>query len=271
MAKARRQMEENLKKVDFIIEIRDARIPESSRNPMLEQIGANKPRLILLSKRDKADPEASRQWEKALEQDNQTVLVLDLIHDNYRKDLVQAARKLCQPLIDKQIRKGIRPRPLRAMVAGIPNVGKSTFINTLAKRKAAKTGDKPGVTKSLQWISLDKDLELLDTPGVLWPKFEDQSAAIRLGLLGAIKDEVMTLDELAVHAIEWLSEHAPEKLTSYYGIEIQTEPHETLREIALKRGWLSKGDVDYERTIRTLIKDIRENRLGSVTWELPHD
>ncbi|WP_369524491.1 ribosome biogenesis GTPase YlqF, partial [Ileibacterium valens] len=184
MTKARRQMEENLKKVDFIIEIRDARIPESSRNPLIEELAGNKPRLILLSKKDKADPQLTKDWIRELSSENQEVMAVDLIRENYRKQLVAKSLKLNEKLIEKQKRKGIRPRALRAMVCGIPNVGKSTMINTLAKRKAAQTGDRPGVTKSLQWIRLDSDLELLDTPGVLWPKFEDQEIGIRLAALG---------------------------------------------------------------------------------------
>ena len=152
MTKAARQMEENLKKVDFVIEIRDARIPDSSRNPMLDGIIHTKPRLIILSKKDKADPELTKEWITYLEKDNVRVIALDLVHENYKAAIVQASKTLCASFIEKQKRRGIKPRALRAMVCGIPNVGKSTMINTLAKRKAAKTADKPGVTKSLQWI-----------------------------------------------------------------------------------------------------------------------
>ena len=152
MTKAKRQMEENLKKVDFVIEIRDARMPDASKNPMLDQLIQNKPRLILLSKKDKADKELTKQWVNALETENQKVLALDFIHENFSKQLIKASNELCINLIEKQKRRGMKPRALRAMVCGIPNVGKSTFINTFAKRKAAQTGDRPGVTKSLQWI-----------------------------------------------------------------------------------------------------------------------
>ena len=204
MTKAKRQMEENLKKVDLVIEIRDARIPYSSKNPMLEKLIQNKPRLIILSKRDKADPQMTAQWIQALEDEQNKVLALDLIRDSYKKTLVSVANELCQALIEKQKRRGIRPRALRAMVCGIPNVGKSTMINTLAKRKAAQTADRPGVTRALQWIKLDKGLELLDTPGVLWPKFEDPQIGLRLALLGAIRDEVINRDELGQYALDWL-------------------------------------------------------------------
>lgn len=172
--------------------------------------------------------------------DNVRVIALDLVHENYKAAIVQASKTLCVSFIEKQKRRGIKPRALRAMVCGIPNVGKSTMINTLAKRKAAKTADKPGVTKSLQWIKLDKDLELLDTPGVLWPKFDDQQIGLKLALLGSIRDEVVTMDELAMFAVEWLMENNPSSLIETYGIEIQDTPWHTLEQVAIKRGYLQK-------------------------------
>ncbi|WP_278909419.1 ribosome biogenesis GTPase YlqF [Faecalicoccus pleomorphus] len=271
MTKAKRQMEENLKKVDFVIEIRDARIPDSSKNPMLDELIQNKPRLILLSKKDKADPIATKEWIQKLQSQGHQVLVLDLIKDSYFKALVQAAQTTCQKLIDKQKRRGIRPRALRAMVCGIPNVGKSTFINTMAKRKAAQTADRPGVTKSLQWIKLGQSLELLDTPGVLWPKFEDPNTGMRLAILGSVRDEVVNMQELAIYACRWLQETKPGLLAKLYQIEEQKDPWQTLEKIALKRGYLQKGSIDENRLVRSFIKDIREDKLGPLTWEFPHD
>ncbi|MDB7952432.1 ribosome biogenesis GTPase YlqF [Faecalitalea cylindroides] len=270
MTKAARQMEENLKKVDFVIEIRDARIPDSSRNPMLDGIIHTKPRLIILSKKDKADPKLTKEWITYLEKDNVRVIALDLVHENYKAAIVQASKTLCASFIEKQKRRGIKPRALRAMVCGIPNVGKSTMINTLAKRKAAKTADKPGVTKSLQWIKLDKDLELLDTPGVLWPKFDDQQIGLKLALLGSIRDEVVTMDELAMFAIEWLMENNPSSLIETYGIEIQDTPWHTLEQVAIKRGYLQKGQIDENRLMNSFVKDMRENKCGLITWEKPN-
>lgn len=270
MTKAARQMEENLKKVDFVIEIRDARIPNSSRNPMLDGIIHTKPRLIILSKKDKADPELTKEWITYLEKDNVRVIALDLVHENYKAAIVQASKTLCASFIEKQKRRGIKPRALRAMVCGIPNVGKSTMINTLAKRKAAKTADKPGVTKSLQWIKLDKDLELLDTPGVLWPKFDDQQIGLKLALLGSIRDEVVTMDELAMFAVEWLMENNPSSLIETYGIEIQDTPWHTLEQVAIKRGYLQKGQIDENRLMNSFVKDMRENKCGLITWEKPN-
>lgn len=270
MTKAARQMEENLKKVDFVIEIRDARIPDSSRNPMLDGIIHTKPRLIILSKKDKADPKLTKEWITYLEKDNVRVIALDLVHENYKAAIVQASKTLCASFIEKQKRRGIKPRALRAMVCGIPNVGKSTMINTLSKRKAAKTADKPGVTKSLQWIKLDKDLELLDTPGVLWPKFDDQQIGLKLALLGSIRDEVVTMDELAMFAVEWLMENNPSSLIETYGIEIQDTPWHTLEQVAIKRGYLQKGQIDENRLMNSFVKDMRENKCGLITWEKPN-
>ena len=270
MTKAARQMEENLKKVDFVIEIRDARITDSSRNPMLDGIIHTKPRLIILSKKDKADPKLTKEWITYLEKDNVRVIALDLVHENYKAAIVQASKTLCASFIEKQKRRGIKPRALRAMVCGIPNVGKSTMINTLAKRKAAKTADKPGVTKSLQWIKLDKDLELLDTPGVLWPKFDDQQIGLKLALLGSIRDEVVTMDELAMFAVEWLMENNPSSLIETYGIEIQDTPWHTLEQVAIKRGYLQKGQIDENRLMNSFVKDMRENKCGLITWEKPN-
>ena len=270
MTNAARQMEENLKKVDFVIEIRDARIPDSSRNPMLDGIIHTKPRLIILSKKDKADPKLTKEWITYLEKDNVRVIALDLVHENYKAAIVQASKTLCASFIEKQKRRGIKPRALRAMVCGIPNVGKSTMINTLAKRKATKTADKPGVTKSLQWIKLDKDLELLDTPGVLWPKFDDQQIGLKLALLGSIRDEVVTMDELAMFAVEWLMENNPSSLIETYGIEIQDTPWHTLEQVAIKRGYLQKGQIDENRLMNSFVKDMRENKCGLITWEKPN-
>lgn len=271
MTKAKRQMEENLKKVDLVIEIRDARIPYSSKNPMLEKLIQNKPRLIILSKRDKADPQMTAQWIQALEDEQNKVLALDLIRDSYKKTLVSVANELCQALIEKQKRRGIRPRALRAMVCGIPNVGKSTMINTLAKRKAAQTADRPGVTRALQWIKLDKGLELLDTPGVLWPKFEDPQIGLRLALLGSIRDEVINRDELVQYALDWLLKKHNGLLENVYQIETVQDVWDAMNKIAIKRGYLQKGQIDQERLIRSLIKDIRNDVLGPITWEEPYD
>lgn len=209
MTKARRQMEEHLKMVDMVIEIRDARIPNASKNPMIEELTRQKPRLIVLSKKDKAEAEATREWIAALQNENVKVLALDLLHDSLEKKIVAASQELMKAKIERMKRRGIRPRAIRAMVAGIPNVGKSTMINSLAKRKAAQTGDRPGVTKALQWVKVGKELELLDTPGVLWPKFEDEKVGLLLAVTGAIRDDILPLEEIAYWAMGWLQAHYP--------------------------------------------------------------
>ena len=270
MAKARRQMEENLKKVDFIIEIRDARMPFSSRNPMINELARNKPRLVILSKKDKADPKMTEEWISYLESENSRAMAVDLVHDNFKNKIISESLKLNAPLIEKQKKRGIRPRALRAMVCGIPNVGKSTMINTLAKRKAAQTGDKPGVTKSLQWIKVGNELEVLDTPGVLWPKFEHPESGLILAALGSIKDDVVHMDDLALYCCKILMDNDPQALKDTYGLEeLGVDPWETLQLIARKRGWLQKGEVDENRTMRTFIQDIRSSKLGRITWEKP--
>ncbi|WP_242745286.1 ribosome biogenesis GTPase YlqF [Allobaculum sp. Allo2] len=236
MAKARRQMEENLKKVDFIIEIRDARMPFSSANPLLEELAGNKPRLVLLSKMDKADPVQTKAWIEALQSDHVSAMAVDLIKGGFRNKIISRSLELNKALIEKQKKRGIRPRALRAMVVGIPNVGKSTFINGLAGRKAAVTGDRPGVTKSLQWIKAGSDLEVLDTPGVLWPKFDDPHSGLILAALGSIKDDVVHMDDVALYCAGFLCEHNPEALLKTYSLDrIEETPWETLEAAARKK------------------------------------
>lgn len=272
MAKAKRQMEENLKKVDFIIEIRDARMPYSSKNPLIDEMVHQKPRLVILSKKDKADPQLSEKWIQALNNEQTRAIAMDLIHDNFRARIIKESLELNKAFIEKQKKRGIRPRALRAMIVGIPNVGKSTLINSLAKRKAAQTGDKPGVTKSLQWIKVGPELEVLDTPGVLWPKFESQQSGLILAALGSIKDDIVHMDDLALYCCQYLMDHQPDALVQTYGIsQIEETPWQTLQAIARKRGWLLKGDIDENRTMRTFIQDIRSSKLGRITWELPNN
>ena len=187
MTKAKRQMEEHLKMVDMVIELRDARIPDASKNPLIDELTAHKPRLILLSKKDKAEAEVTAQWVSALEKEEVRVLAVDLLHEKLEKKITAASQELMQAKIERMKRRGMRPRAIRAMVAGVPNVGKSTLINSLAHRRAAVTGDRPGVTKALQWVKVGKSLELLDTPGVLWPKFEDEQVALRLAAPSAMR------------------------------------------------------------------------------------
>lgn len=271
MTKAKRQMEEHLKMVDMVIELRDARIPDASKNPLIDELTAHKPRLILLSKKDKADPQISAAWIAALEKAEVKAMAVDLLHEKLEKRITAAAQELMKAKIERMKRRGMRPRAIRAMVVGVPNVGKSTLINALAHRRAAVTGDRPGVTKALQWVKVGKILELLDTPGVLWPKFEDEEAALRLAVTGAIRDEILPLEEVAFWAMEYLQQHQPQLLQERYGITLSERPYDNLLEIGRKRGYLMNGEVDEKRLITAFLREIRDGKIGAVSWEHPHE
>lgn len=271
MTKAKRQMEEHLKMVDMVIELRDARIPDASKNPLIDELTAHKPRLILLSKKDKADPQISAAWIAALEKAEVKAMAVDLLHEKLEKRITAAAQELMKAKIERMKRRGMRPRAIRAMVVGVPNVGKSTLINALAHRRAAVTGDRPGVTKALQWVKVGKSLELLDTPGVLWPKFEDEEAALRLAVTGAIRDEILPLEEVAFWAMEYLQQHQPQLLQERYGITLSERPYDNLLTIGRKRGYLMNGEVDEKRLITAFLREIRDGKIGAVSWEHPHE
>lgn len=268
MTKAKREMQEKLKMVDMIIELRDARIPYASKNPMIDELCQQKPRLIILSKKDKADMIETKKWIAALTNEHTFVLALDILKENITKSVVEASHRLMQSKIERMKRRGIRPRALRAMVVGVPNVGKSTFINRISKKKIAVTGDKPGVTRALQWSKVNQDLELLDTPGVLWPKFDDEKVGILLAVTGAIRDEILPLEEIAIWAMSFLIEHKPELLIQRYEIEVCQNPYEMLECIGRKRGFLKgKDQLDMKRCIETFLKEIRNDKIGCITWE----
>lgn len=270
MTKAKREMQDKLKMVDLVIELRDARIPSASKNPMIDELCVQKPRLIILSKKDKADARATTQWIKALSSETTNVLALDILKDNVTGKVVEETKKLMRAKIDRMIRRGIRPRAMRAMVVGVPNVGKSTFINRISKKKVAVTGDRPGVTKALQWSKVNQDLELLDTPGVLWPKFEDERVGILLAITGAIRDEILPLDEIAAWAMRYLLEQEPHLIKERYNIELCDDPYLMLERIADARGYRKhKEEIDFKRTIETFLREIRDDRLGAITWEMP--
>lgn len=268
MTKAKRLMQESLKTVDMVIEIRDSRIPNASKNPMIDQLIQNKPRLILLSKKDKGDWNEIEKWIKHLTEGSTKAIAVDMLKDNLSDIMIKACKEIMKPKIDKQISRGIRPRAIRAMVVGIPNVGKSTMINRVVNRKVAETANKPGVTKALKWIKLNKDLELLDTPGVLWPKFDDQEVGFYLALTGAIRDEVLNLEEIAVFGMKKLIEQYPENLKKCYGIEVCEDPYEMLNQIGLARKLIKTGnEVDFKRTIEYFMTDLRNDKCGCITWE----
>lgn len=268
MTRAKREMMENLQKVDMVIEIRDCRIPLSSANPMLDEILKNKPRLIILSKKDKGEPKEIEAWIDYLKNDQTAAIAMDLLKEKVGENTTAACKSVMKPMIDRMIRKGIRPRAIRAMVVGIPNVGKSTFINRIAGKKVAETSDRPGVTRALKWVKCNADLELLDTPGVLWPKFEDEQVGKNLALTGAIRDEVLPLEEIAVYGIERLIKEYPNRLKERYEVEIVEDPYKMIEAIARKKNWLKSGnEPDWARCYRVILNDIRDGKLGTITWE----
>ncbi len=262
MAKARRQMEEQLKLVDIVIELRDARIPMASANPMLQELSRNKPVLIILNKADLADPEMSLLWKEHF----QHCLIIDSVSDNLSKIVVNEVKKILSDKLERAKARGIRKKVLRAMVVGIPNVGKSTFINNIVKKKVAKAENRPGVTKSLQWIRINEEVELLDTPGVLWPKIDDQNDARLLALIGSINDDILDKEELVRFGLFYLIEAYPGLIEKRYGVKEEKE--ELLERIAKEKLWLLSDDqINMPKTVDLILKDIRSGKIGRITWQ----
>lgn len=270
MTKAKRQMQEDIKLIDLVIELVDARIPQSSRNPDIDELGRNKFRLILMNKADLADKRRTDEWSSFFKNKGYFVVSLDARSKVGMKTITDQIMESCREKIERDRKRGIKNRPVRAMVVGIPNVGKSTFINSYAGKACAKTGNKPGVTKGKQWIRLSKDVELLDTPGILWPKFEDQMVGLRLALIGSIKDEILNTDELAVEMIRFLRASYPGILAERYEIEEEGAESELLMRIAEKRKCIGKGgELDYSKAAALLIEEFRSGKLGRITLERP--
>lgn len=267
MTRAKREIEERLKMVDMIIECRDSRIPLASQNPLLVSLTLNKPRLIILTKKDKADKVQTEAWIKALSDENTKVLALDLFNDDVRSKIVEGCKLAMKPKFDRWLAKGVRPRKIRAMVLGIPNVGKSTLINQLGKRKVMVTADRPGVTMSLKWASVHPDLDLLDTPGVLWPRFEDRTVAMHLALTGAIKDDVLPLEEVAFAAHAFLRTFYPDRVEKRYDIVLDEDPVIFFTQLALKRAYQKNGLPDIERAMLSLVREMRQDEFGPITLE----
>lgn len=270
MTKAKRMMQENLMLIDLMIELVDARIPLSSRNPDIDELGRNKSRLILLNKSDLADASVNREWMEYFKEQGIHAVEVNSRSGAGVKSIQAVVREACRDKIERDRRKGIRNRPIRAMVAGIPNVGKSTFINTFAGRACTKTGNKPGVTKGKQWIRLHKSLELLDTPGILWPKFEDQQAGMRLAWIGSMNDEILQIEELALELIGYLRTAYGGVLSSRFGIEENGEDFEILTEICIRRRCFLKGEEpDLRKASSMLLEEFRSGKLGRISLERP--
>ena len=272
MTKAKRMMQENIKLIDLIIELVDARIPISSRNPDIDELGKGKSRIILLNKSDLADARLNQEWESFFKEKGYFVQQLNAKTGAGIKNIQALVQESCKEKIERDRKRGIINRPVRAMVVGIPNVGKSTFINSFAGKACAKTGNKPGVTKGKQWIRLNKNLELLDTPGILWPKFEDQKIGERLALIGSINDEILHVDELAVALIRNLKNSYLDLLEKRYNITMDEDAYDTLKKIAIARRCLQKGELpDVDRASSMLLEDFRSGKLGRITLERPEE
>ena len=274
MTKARRMMQENIKLIDLIIELVDARAPLSSRNPDIDELGKGKSRLILLNKSDLADEKSNEAWMGWFREQGYFVVKLDSRSKSGMKSVQAAVQEACREKIERDRKRGILNRPVRAMVVGIPNVGKSTFINSFAGRACAKTGNKPGVTKGAQWIRLNKQVELLDTPGILWPKFDDPQVGVRLAMLGSVNDEILNLEELASELAVFVQQHFPGALNERYKSDFPADVPfwMILGKIAEARGCLSKGgEPDLNKAASFLLDDFRAGRLGRITLEFPPD
>ncbi len=284
MTKARRAMQEEVRLVDLLIEVLDARVPVSSRNPDIDQLGRGKARMILLNKADLASEAGNAAWERRFAREGYAVVRADSRSSAQLKRVSAVVQEACREKLERDRKRGILNRPIRAMVVGIPNVGKSTFINSIAGKACVKTGNKPGVTKGNQWIRLNKTLELLDTPGLLWPKFEDRQVGIHLAVIGSINDQILPREELALELIRFLTERYPEVLPARYGTgaAAQTEagepsagtgePLRVLEQIAAARGCVLKGgSPDYGKTAGLLLEDYRSGRLGRITLEFPKE
>ena len=270
MTKARRMMQENIKLIDLIIELVDARVPLSSRNPDIDELGKGKARLILLNKADLAEDRLNDEWVAYFKEKGYSAVKVNSRKGGGIKSIQSVIQEACREKTERDRKRGILNRPVRAMVVGIPNVGKSTFINALAGKACAKTGNKPGVTKGKQWIRLNKSVELLDTPGILWPKFEDQEVGLKLAFIGSIKDEILQTEELAAELVKFLKESYPGVLEEKYSIPEVQDTYECLANIAQSRHCLVRGsELDTKKAASILLDDFRGGKLGRITLEKP--
>ena len=270
MTKAVRMMQEDIKLIDIVIELVDARVPYSSKNPDIDELAKNKFRLILLNKVDLADEQVTNLWEQYYKAQGYAVVKINARSGAGMKSITSVIQETCKEKIERDRKRGILNRPIRAMIVGIPNVGKSTFINSFAGKACTRTGNKPGVTKGKQWIRINKNVELLDTPGILWPKFEDQQVGIRLAMIGSIKDDILNLRELALAFISFMVETYPGILKEKYQVDESGESFAILEQIAANRQCKLKGDQpDYDKAAAILLENYRNGKLGAITLERP--
>ena len=273
MKKTKEMVQNNLKLVDVVIELLDARIPLSSKNPEIDKLAQNKPRVVVLNKSDLSDKAKLNKWISYYQSKGIKAIPVDTLKGNGVNKIVEECKNATKEKMDALKEKGRKERAIRVMIVGVPNVGKSSLINKLTGRKSTQTGDRPGVTKGKQWVRLKGNLELLDTPGILWPKFENQKIALNLAFTRAIKDEILDIDTLGLKFIEKMSEIEPEKLKARYKLDsLGEEPLETMEMIGRKRGFiLGRNELDYTRIAKTVLNEFREGKLGQITLEVPED
>lgn len=270
MTKAKRAMQEDIKLIDVIIELVDSRVPFGSKNPDIDTLASGKSRILLMNKYDLADKAVSDKWTKYYEEKGYFVATVNSKNGRGVKAVNDVIQKACKEKIERDRKRGILNRPIRAMIVGIPNVGKSTFINSFAGKACAKTGNKPGVTKGKQWIRLNKNVELLDTPGILWPKFEDQQVGLNLAFIGSIKDELYNIYELSLLLLDYLIKNYPDAVADFYEIENSDSNNELLERIAIKRGCIKSGaEYDLDKAAKCLVDDFRNGRIGKISLEIP--
>ena len=270
MTKAKRAMQEDIKLIDVIIELVDSRVPFSSKNPDIDTLANGKSRILLMNKYDLADKAVSDKWTKYYEEKGYFVATVNSKNGRGVKAVNDVIQKACKEKIERDRKRGILNRPIRAMIVGIQNVGKSTFINSFAGKACAKTGNKPGVTKGKQWIRLNKNVELLDTPGILWPKFEDQQVGLNLAFIGSIKDELYNIYELSLLLLDYLIKNYPDAVADFYEIENSDSNNELLERIAIKRGCIKSGaEYDLDKAAKCLVDDFRNGRIGKISLEIP--
>ena len=268
MTKAKRAMQEDIKLIDVIIELVDSRVPFGSKNPDIDTLANGKSRILLMNKYDLADKAVSDKWTKYYK--GYFVATVNSKNGRGVKAVNDVIQKACKEKIERDRKRGILNRPIRAMIVGIPNVGKSTFINSFAGKACAKTGNKPGVTKGKQWIRLNKNVELLDTPGILWPKFEDQQVGLNLAFIGSIKDELYNIYELSLLLLDYLIKNYPDAVADFYEIENSDSNNELLERISIKRGCIKSGaEYDLDKAAKCLVDDFRNGRIGKISLEIP--
>ena len=266
MAKAKREIKEKIDLIDIVFEVIDARIPKSSKNNDIEDIIKNKPRILIMTKSDLCDKNITLEWKKYYESKGYKVVLLDLLHDNVN-EIFSIVNELMESINSKRISKGLKPRRVRSLVLGIPNVGKSTLINRLVGKKAVNVGNKPGITKNLEWIRINDKLELLDTPGILWPKFNDSTIAYNLASMTAIKEEILDIEDISIYIIKTMFKLYPDNIISRYGVNNDEDIVNILDGIGKKIGAVRNGEVDYDRVYTKVLRDLRDGYLGKITFD----